>query len=520
MSFVCILIAFALGFVARQFTLPPLVGYLAAGFILHALGYESDNTLQALADFGITLMLFTIGLKVNLKELMRVDIWSTTGVSMALWIILFTPLLIALAAVSSYALFDFSLETAALVAFALSFSSTVCVIKILEDNSELKTRHSDLAISVLIIQDLIAVGFLFVATGKVPSIWSLGLIPLVFCRPLIARVYAFAGHGELVPLSGIMLALGGYALFEALSLKGDLGALAAGMLLAGLPKTAEVYKSLISFKDIFLIGFFLSIGFTATPTLEMWGIALALLLLLPFKFLLFFWIITRFSFRARTAMLSALLLSNFSEFGLIVASLALDYGWLSKEWLVVIALSTAMSFLLSSLSYKYSHRLFTQYKHLLLRFEKVQENPVAQNAPKGVEILIVGMGRVGTGAYKELENDGFTSLWGIEVDRERAAKLAETGMRVIAGDADDIEFWERQDFSSLKLVMLALPSTTEMKNILEQLKAAGYQGKISVIARYEDEQKELMELGADVAFNYYFEVGTGFAEESKRLLQA
>lgn len=518
MSFFWILLAFGLGFVARQFKLPPMVGYLAAGFVLHSAGYESDSSLEFMSELGITLMLFTIGLKVNFKELLRIDIWGTTGINMSSWILFLVPGLVFLSTILSAQILDLSLEATALVAFALSFSSTVCVIKILEDAAELKTRHGDLAISVLIIQDLVAVLFLFISTGKVPSIWSVSLIGLLAIRPLIPKFYKHIGHGELVPLSGIMLALGGAALFEAVGLKGDLGALAIGMLVAGMPFTSELYKSLISLKDLFLIGFFLSIGFTAIPTLDMWLVAASFLLVLPVKFALFFWVITRFNFRARTAFLSAILLTNFSEFGLIVASLAEGFGWLSKEWLVIIALATAMSFVISSFAYQFAHRQFAKRKDSLLKFQKSEADSAAGTYPQDIEVLIVGMGRVGIGAYHELIHDGVPHVWGIEVEASRVEAMKAQGLKVFRGDADDIEFWESIDLSRLKLVMLALPSTTEMINILDQLEAAGYRGRTSAIARYEDEQQKLKALGADVAFNYYSEVGTGFAEESKHLL--
>jgi len=520
MSVIWLLVAFGFGLIAKQLKLPPLVGYLAAGFVLHAQGYEADAQLGLISDLGITLMLFTIGLKVNFKQLMLPAIWGTTTVVMGGWLLFFIPVLTIAAVVMSAAVLDLSLESAALVAFALSFSSTVCVIKILEDNSELKTRHSDLAISVLIIQDLIAVLFLFAATGKVPSIWSLLLLLFIFCRPIINSLYKKIGHGELVPLSGIVLALGGAALFEFLDLKGDLGALAAGMLLAGLPNTSELYKSLISFKDIFLIGFFLSIGFTAVPTWDMWVSALLLCALLPVKFILFFGVVALFGFRARTAFLSAMLLSNFSEFGLIVASLGREYGWMSNEWLVIIALATAISFVISSLIYQFSHTVFTAQKALLTRFQRQRDDQGAAVCPVGLEILVVGLGRVGLGAYKELNSHYEGKVWGIEVDAERAKRLQGEGFNVLTGDADDIEFWETIDLEHLQLVLLALPSTTEMKNILRQIGTTDYAGRISAVARYPDEQEELLALGANVAFNYYSEVGTGFADESMRLLEA
>ena len=166
----------------------------------------------------------------------------------------------------------------------------------------------------------------------------LALFGLVLLRPLLKWLSNTSGHGELLPLLGFLLALGGVQLFELVNLKGDLGALVVGMLIAGLPKANEMYKSLMSFKDIFLICFFLSIGFTAIPTLDMWAIAVVLSLILPIKLILFFIILTSLARRARTSLLTSLLLGNYSEFGLIVASVSVTQGWLSGEWLVIIAL--------------------------------------------------------------------------------------------------------------------------------------------------------------------------------------
>lgn len=520
MSFLWVAVAFSFGFVARQVGLPPLVGYLAAGFVLHANGFEADGTLEVLADLGITLMLFTIGLKVNVRQLIRPAIWGGALAHMGSWHLFMLPLMTLAGAYAMHTLLQLDLATCALIVFAFSFSSTVCAIKMLEESSELKTRHSDLAIGILIIQDLIAVAFLFAATGKLPSIWAVALLLLVFVRPLMQKLFDYSGHGELVPLLGFLLALGGPELFKLTGMKGDLGALAMGMLLAGLPKANELYKALMSFKDLFLIGFFLSIGFTALPTLDMWLISLALTALLPVKLLMFYLIFLGFALRARTAFLSALLLANFSEFGLIVASLSVDQGWMPGEWLVIIALSTAMSFVFSSFIYKYAHNLYANYKDRLLLWQREKATRINRpECPDNAEVLIVGMGRVGTGAYQSLAEELGDKVWGLEVDSERAKRFKEQGWNVLAGDADDIEFWENLHLDRIKLVMLAIPSVNEMKNILYQLQHTEYRGKIAAIAHYEDERIELMELGVDVAFNYYSEVGAGFAEESRHLLR-
>ncbi|WP_317931290.1 cation:proton antiporter family protein [Halioxenophilus sp. WMMB6] len=517
MDFLWIAVAFACGFVARQLGLPPLVGYLLAGFGLNGAGIQPFNGIGELADLGITLMLFTIGLKLNLRELTKLEVWGGATLHGLVWCLL----LVAGGLIFIWLMpsLDGHWQQLAAVAFALSFSSTVCVMKILEDSSELKTRHGDLAIGVLVIQDIVAVLFLVAATGKTPSVFALALPLLWFVRPLLKHLLSRCGHGELLVLVGFMIALGGYELFHAVDVKGDLGALIVGMMVAGLPKATELYKSLMSLKDLFLVGFFLNIGFSALPTWDMFGWVVLLLATLPLKFLLFFAIFLLFQLRARTAFLSALALANFSEFGLIVAHQGVDQGWLPESEMVIIALVVAISFVVSSFFYKRAHSIYAQYKHILCRFE----HPMAQvkhgyQQPYGAEVLICGMGRVGIGAYHALEQRMHEKVWCVEVDEIRAAQQQQMGYNVVLGDADDIDFWEQLDVSKVRLIMLAIPSIQEMKNIILQLRHTEFHGRIATVARYDDERKELLALGADVVFNYYAEVGAGFAEECAHLL--
>jgi glutathione-regulated potassium-efflux system ancillary protein KefC len=96
--------------------------------------------------------------------------------------------------------------------------------------------------------------------------------------------------------------------------------------------------------------------------------------------------------------------------------------------------------------------------------------------------------------------------------------LKNQSFEVISGDADDLEFWQQACRSDIRLVMLSLPSQQEMRATIQMMKLSGYQGSIAAVARYDDERTELLELGVDVAFNYYAEVGAGFAAECRHLL--
>ena len=208
-------------------------------------------------------------------------------------------------------------------------------VKVLEENGELRARHGQIAIGILIAQDIAAVVFVSFATDVNPSLWALGLLALPLLRFVPQYFLRHCGHAELLPLAGIFLAFTGGELFELVGLKAHLGALVMGVLLSKDDKAPELAKSLLAFKDIFLIGFFLSIGFAALPTFSMLGVALIMAVALPIKAAMFFFWLTRLKLRSRTAFLTALSLANYSEFGLIVCSVAVGQGLLEKEWLVV-----------------------------------------------------------------------------------------------------------------------------------------------------------------------------------------
>lgn len=420
MDFIWILVAFICGFLIKQLGLPPLIGYLAAGFALNAWGMQSSQGLEVLADSGITLLLFTIGLKVNWRDLMHREVLVSAIGHISLWTLMVTILLGGLFSLVSHELFNLSWQSIAMISFALCFSSTVCIAKVLEDKGELKTRHGKIAIGVLVIQDIVAVLFLVAALGKLPSIWAVLLLLLLPLRPLIGRLLEKSGHGELLALVGFFLAFGSYELFSSVDMKGDLGALIMGILLSSHPKSSELYKALMSFKDLFLIGFFLSIGFTALPSVDTFVLALFLIGLLFIKFILFYGLFYFLNLRSRTSFLTSLSLMNYSEFGLIVAVICVDNAWLSNEWLVAIALAVAISFLITSYAFKIEHTLFVRNKTFLSRFQRATAMEAVQEAAAiDAEVLVAGMGRVGTGCYEGIRAEWGDKVWGLEADSDR-----------------------------------------------------------------------------------------------------
>ena len=200
-------LAFFLGFMAKFINLPPLVGFLATGFLLNYLGIASGDTLHQLADLGIKLLLFTVGLKLNLNVLIRPQVWGVTGLHISIIIGSFGAVIFTLALIGAPLFSSLDLRTSLMLAFALSFSSTVFVVKSLEGKGEMKSLHGRIAIGILVMQDLAAVIFLAASTGKLPSPWALLLFLLIPLRPMFHHILQKTGHGELLILYGLVLAI-------------------------------------------------------------------------------------------------------------------------------------------------------------------------------------------------------------------------------------------------------------------------------------------------------------------------
>jgi len=520
MAITLISFAFFFGIALSRVGLPPMVGFLLAGFAYNFMGFEAPDSLQAVADLGVTLLLFTIGLKLKIKDLATAEVWGTSVIHLVCSTVFFTFTILVGQSLFDISVLNLTPVAAIVIAFGLSFSSTVYAVKVLEDKGDMSALYGKIAIGILVMQDIVAVVFLVVATGKIPSIWALGLFGLLLIRPLINKIVDKAGHGEMLPLTGLFLALGGYELFYLVGVKGDLGALIMGVLLASHPKASEMNKSLMNFKDLFLIGFFLSIGFTALPSLSMVAMSLIITLIILAKFALFFGVFTKLKLRSRTAFLSSVVLSNYSEFGLIVVALSVANGWLAKEWLVVLALAVSFSFVITSVLYRNVHRVYRKNKETIRRFESADCLPEDRFIqPPNAEILVVGLGRVGRGAFDSLKGLVGDTVAGMDADRNQINQSQDAQENVFYGDGEDADLWERLDTSRIHLVLLALPAAEDTTNVAIQLRKANYTGQIAAIARYQDEREILINSGINNVFNFYTEAGTGFAEESLALIR-
>jgi glutathione-regulated potassium-efflux system ancillary protein KefC len=506
-------VALAFGLVAQKISLPPLVGFLVAGFTLNAYGIESVPLLDSLTHIGVQLLLFSIGLKIDIKGLMSKQIWLGSSLHTLIFSIISILVFGLIFIIGEW--LQIGWKQLCLIAFIMSFSSTICVVTLLEMRAELKTPHGQICLGILIMQDIFAVLFLTFSTGKIPSPWALSLLALPLAIPLLKKLLNVAGHSELLPLTGFAFALIGGALFEFVGLKADLGALIFGILLSQQSKATELAVSMAQFKDIFLIGFFLSIGFVALPTVEFGLTALLLTFILPVKAALFFVILVYFGVKRRSAFLSSLALTNFSEFGLIVAVLATNNQWLSNDWLVILAIAMSISFVTTALLNTYSHRIYEICKPW---FDKLPIKSSTQNAATDInhtsDVLIVGMGRVGMGANQFFRQNGNHRIACVDADANKVASLKEQGFDIYHADAENLEFWETINLKQFKIILLALPTVSDLMESYRLLKSNHFEGEVCALAKYEDDIEKLKLAGIDAVFNLYQEAGFGLANHA------
>jgi len=505
MDIIWIGFAFLLGFAVSRFRLPPLVGYLAAGLLLSVYGYQAGELLHEIAHIGVLFLLFTVGLHIRIKNILRIDVLGVGISHLIISTAIFFP---------GSLFFGFSVTSSAIIAVVLSFSSTVLAAKNLEDRNELGALYGRIAIGILILQDLVAIGIIAVTGGGVPSVWALSLFLLPFLRPLLSKLLDHIRDNELLLLLGLVLSIGGATLFEQFNLSGELGALVVGMLLATDQRGDIIGKKLWAVKEAFLVGFFLEIGLSGFPPLSDFVFIGVVLLLLPLKSILFYLLFMFFRLRARTGYLSTVALTAYSEFALIAGVVATANGYLPEGIMVVFGLITAISYALNAPVFINEETLWKKIEAFLITFERDVKHRDKDTISLGTaEYLIIGMGNAGQAAYDRLKKED-KKVVGMDIDPDRIERNLKNGRRVVYGDIQDTELWGNTDIDNLKSVMIAMGNQQAKINATKVLRNIGFDGVIYVITMREDEAEAMKEVGANAVSIPIKEAGQRLAELS------
>ncbi|MGE0821155.1 MAG: cation:proton antiporter [Candidatus Binatia bacterium] len=513
---VLLIVAAGVGAVATHLRQPLIVAFIAVGILVGPTGLgwvRSSEQIDLLAQMGITLLLFLVGLQLDPRLIRSVGpVALTTGLGQ----VVFTS---GIGYVLALAL-GLGALSALYVAVALTFSSTIIIVKLLSDKREIDSLHGRIAIGFLIVQDLVVVlvmiglsalgaggphgGFgramLLVLALGLAFLGSVGLLMRFVLPRLLSTMVR---SRELLILFAIAFAVALAAVGAILGISKEVGAFLAGVALASTPYRDAIGARLVSLRDFLLLFFFIDLG--AKLDLGILGAQVATGMVLSIFVLVgnplvVMILMGAMGYRKRTGFLAGLAVAQISEFSLILGTLGLNLGHITAEDMGLITLVGLITIGLSTYMILYSHVLYEFLTSWLAIFERTvpHREHLGDTSPNTtpVGVILFGLGRYGNSLADGLRRNGL-SVVGVDFDPQAIAAWHAQGFAAQYGDAEDPEFPITLPLSRTQWVISAIPQYGINVILLQALRAHGYGGRVALTAHTTDDAKLLHEAGAD-----------------------
>lgn len=512
-----LLTSVACGAAALPLRQPLVVSYLFAGIVAGPAGLgwvTARGEIELLAHIGVALLLFLVGLKLDLHEIRTV---GPVALATGLGQVLFTSVI-------GYGLcraMGLMPVAAAYLAVAATFSSTIIIVKLLSDKREIDALHGRIAIGFLIVQDVVAVlailalsavgkgaagAGLAAAAGRLVAVGVAALVGLaLISRTLLPAALArLARSQELLVLFGTAWAVSLAALGEAAELGAEVGAFLAGVAIASTPYRDAIASRLTGLRDFMLLFFFLDLGANldlASLVEQLAPGALLSLFVLIGNPLIVMAIMGWMGYRKRTGFLAGLAVAQVSEFSLILGAMGLAAGHLEPRHLSLLTLVGLVTISLSSYMILFSGPLYARLGPWLGWFERTHPHrePIPDQADwgqAGVDTLVLGLGTYGLGVAEGMVARGRRVL-GIDFDPVAVEAARARGLPAILGDALDPELLEHVPLSRSDLMVVTFPHRTPSLAVMKAARARDFRGRVALTARDADAAAALREDGAD-----------------------
>jgi Kef-type K+ transport system membrane component KefB len=510
-----LLVATVLGAIAIWLRQPLIVAFIAVGVLVGPVGFgivSSTEEIDLLAELGIALLLFVVGLKLDLRLIRSV---GPVALATGLGQVLFTSVVgfaIALA-------LGLGTTAALFVAVAITFSSTIIIVKLLSDKRELEELHGRIAVGFLIVQDiaviLAMIGLTAFGAGEGTNdvsreillifvkgailLASVALLMRFVLTPLFNRL---AHSPELMVLAAISLAVGMAALADLLGFSKEVGAFLGGVALASTPYREAIGARLVPLRDFLLLFFFIALGsgMDLGDLGDQLGTALVLsLFVLIGNPLIVMVIMGVMGYRKRVGFLAGLTVSQISEFSLILGALGVSIGVITDQDLALITAVGLMTISASTYAILNSQRLYELLEPWLGVFERDRRQFAGDNlldGDSGVDAIVFGLGRYGRRIATELELRGL-NVMGVDLDPVRVADWGESGHSSFYGDLEDTELPTELPLAGTELIVSSVADRDANLAMLHAIRGHGFEGRIAVTSHHEDEAAELHRRGAD-----------------------
>lgn len=511
-SLLLIISAFA-GGVALLLRQPVLIAYIVVGIVAGpaVLGIvHAHEQIELLAQIGVCVLLFVVGLKLDLKHIRHIGpVALATGLGQLAFTILFGFLIILL--------LGKSLMEAVYVAVALTFSSTIIVVKLLSDKREIDSLHGRIAVGFLIVQDLaVVIAMMVMSTlrsGDMGWIDLLGSLSLrigiaaaamyVLMRYILPRVVAkMASSMELLLIFAIAWGMSLAAIGEWAGFSKEAGAFLAGFSLASTDFRDAINARLTAIRDFLLLFFFIELGskldFSTLGGEVMPAIVLSLFVLIGNP-LIVMAIMGFMGYRKRTGFLAGLTVAQISEFSIVFVAMGITLGHVGLEALGLTTLVGVATIAMSTYMILYSHKLYALLEPVLGVFErKVPFREISAESPTEMnfrpDIIVFGLGRFGSRLARGLAEEDIKVL-GVDFDPEAVRHLKRDGFVVWFGDCTEAALLEGLPIRDTRWIVSTIPDLASNRLLFDELRAGGFKGEIAVVAREDSIGMALKAMG-------------------------
>ncbi len=488
---------------------PLVVGYILAGILAgpHFLNIlHSEDHIELFSKIGITILLFIVGLNLSPKVIKEVGKVSILG---GLGQIIFTTLI----GFSISVFLGIDRVAAIYIAIALTFSSTIIVLKLLSDRGDLNKLYGKIAIGFLIVQDVIATIILllvssFSQTTDASLVLVVGLLILksvaallllfVISTWIMPRISKFvASSQEILFLFSLTWGFGVASLFSQMGLSMEIGALIAGITLSLTPFSYEIAARLKPLRDFFIVLFFVLLGSQVVLN-NIGEIILPIIILSAFVLIgnpvIVIVLMSVLGHKRRTNFMTGLAIAQISEFSLILAALGYDLGHISQDILSIITIVGLVTIAGSTYLITYSDKLYRRFEKVLKILELESTRKGASESEKYKAILF-GYGRVGqdfVNAFKKLDKP----FLAVDFNPESINKLRDADYPYKYGDAQDIEFLQDLNLSQIDICVSTIPGFKTSMILTQTIREENKKAIIIVLSHYLKEAEALYAAGA------------------------
>ena len=498
----------ALSIFAKVLKQPLIIAYIFSGILSGPLAFNvlrSGDSLDIFSKVGISILLFVVGLNLNpkiIKEVGKVSLY--TGVLQ----VVFTSIIGYFISIA----LNINHLSALYISIALTFSSTIIVLKLLSDKGDFQKLYGKIAIGFLLVQDVIASFILlFVSSSNNQGDLSqiivnlflkfsvLAVLLFVFTQLLLPKITKFiASNQELLFLSSLSWGLGLGSVFYLLGFSIEIGSLIAGVSLASSQFSLEISSRLKPIRDFFITIFFVLLGshmsFENLDKIIPQALIFSLFVLVGNPFIVII-IMNLLGHKRKTSFLAGLTVAQISEFSLILATIGFNLKHISKDTLSLITLVGLITISASTYFIIYAEKIFEKVEFLLKFLELKKNNHFKENQNQNYDTLLFGFDRVGSHFTSHFQKSKRHFLV-IDLNPDKAKVLEEKQLPYLIGDASDIDFLEDLNLKSIKLIISTIPDFQTNLLLLKEAKRNNPQLTFIGISHNNKEAQELYQEGA------------------------